>query len=97
MTTSLRAPMHSGSREQAQDLLARLPADLSGVTVVMDFRDVAVSSPSFLDEVVKVVLAARNADEFRALQMPDRARTLLLRAAANRGVEDRVRVEPATV
>lgn len=54
--TTIQPPQHAGSRPQAQELLASLPGDLSGQTVVLDCRDLAISTPSFFDEdeIVKV-------------------------------------------
>jgi hypothetical protein len=90
--TTLEPQAHSGSREQAQELVLGLPADLAGCSVVLDCRSLTVSSPSFVDELVKQVLVVRNADVLNVVAAPERTRTLLERAAENRQVGPRLRV-----
>jgi len=63
---------------------------LSEQSVLLECADLAVSSPSFLDEVVKEVLVARGARELRAMRTSRRVGELLHRAATNRGVHDRL-------
>lgn len=85
-------PTHSGSRDQAQELVAGLAPDLTDQSILLDCTDLTVSSPSFLDELVKQVLVLRNASVLDAHAASERTRTLLERAAANREVVDRLRV-----
>jgi len=65
--------------------------DLSGQTVVLDCRDLAISTPSFFDEIVKEVLVERGAALLEVVDGDDRARSHVSRSAENRGVTDRVR------
>lgn len=88
----LDPPSHSGSRDQAQKLLQPLPADLSGRPVILDCTRMDVSSPSFLDEMVKEVLVLRTAEVFEIEGASDRVQSLLQRAADNRGVSERLRI-----
>jgi hypothetical protein len=81
---------HSGSRQQATDLLDGLPDDLSASEVTIDCRDLAVSTSSFWDEVVKTVLVTRGARQLSLLDAPTRAGELARRSASNRGVADRL-------
>lgn len=88
----LAPPSHSGSRDQAQRLLQPLPTDLSGRPVVLDCTQMEVSSPSFLDEMVKEVLVLRAAEVFEIEGASDRVQSLLQRSADNRGVTERLRI-----
>lgn len=92
--TRLVPSAHSGSREQAQELVIGLAPDLTGQSILLDCTELTVSSPSFLDEVVKQVLVLRNATVLDAHAASERTRTLVERAAANRNVKDRLRVTP---
>lgn len=92
MIPPLKPPSHAGSRDQASELIAALPTDLSGESVVLDCAGLAVSTPSFLDEIVKQVLVNRRARLFEVVDASHRVRVLLERAAANRGVSERLRV-----
>lgn len=89
---SIETPEHAGSRDQARELVRTLPDDLAGRRVVLNCSSLVVGTPSFLDEVVKQVLGQRGADALEVSDAPERARELLERAAANRGVVDRLRV-----
>lgn len=94
MTAPIRMapPRHSGSREQAQRLVENLDRDLSGVSLVLDCEGLEVTTPSFLDELVKETLVVRKA---RLLEIEDasaRTGTLIQRAADNRQVADRLNV-----
>ncbi|HXQ88027.1 MAG TPA: hypothetical protein VN733_00160 [Solirubrobacterales bacterium] len=82
----LRPDEHAGSRPQAQDLASQLPGDLAGQTVVLDCGHVLVATPSFLDEIVKQVLEIRNAALLEVVDASQRARDLLSRSVANRGI-----------
>lgn len=90
--TRFEAPVQAGSRDQAQDLLASLPTDLSGRTVVLDCERVVISTPSFLDEIVKMVLVERHAEHLDVVAANDRTEFHVRNAAANRGVASRVQV-----
>jgi len=59
---------------------------------VIDCSNLLVGTPSFLDEVVKQVLEARNAASLDVTNAPERVRRLIERAGDNRGVSDRLRV-----
>ena len=88
----VKMPDHAGSRDQAKDLLSPLPSDLTGTTVALDCSAVVVSTPSFMDEIVKQVLEQRHAKTLEVSSGPQRARELLKRSAENRGVLDRLQV-----
>lgn len=67
-----------------------LDDDLAGQTVCLDFSDILVSTPSFVDELVKQILELRSAARLEVIGATDRARHLLIRAASNREVRDRL-------
>lgn len=90
--TTLTPPTHSGSRPQAQAITAALPVDLSATDVLLDCAGMTVGAPSFLDELIKQVLVSRRAKSLEVVAAPERVRELLERAAANHGVEERLRV-----
>jgi hypothetical protein len=91
----VKMPDHAGSRDQAQDLLSPLPNDLTGMSVALDCSNVLVSTPSFMDEIVKQILEQRHAKTLEVSCGPQRACELLKRSAENRGVRDRLRVAAA--
>lgn len=92
MTTRLEPSQHSGSRDHACDLLADLPSQMAGVSVVLDCTSLIVGTPSFLDEIVKEVLVVRRADRLEVIGGSARIAALIERAATNRGVADRLSV-----
>lgn len=92
MTARLEPSQHAGSRDHARELVATLPAQLAGTSVVLDCTGLAVGTPSFLDEIVKEVLVVRQADRLEVVGGSPRIATLSQKAAANRGVADRLTV-----
>lgn len=92
----LETPDHSGSRDQAQALVAQLPPDLEGEVVLLDCSQLVIGAPSFFDEIVKEVLVVRHADALEISGGKDRPRDLLKRAAHNRAVRERLRVAAPT-
>lgn len=92
--TTLNPPSHAGSREQAQELVTELASDLTGHSVLLDCTGLMVSSPSFLDELIKQVLVMRNASVLDVHGASERTHTLLERAAENRNVADRLCLTP---
>jgi hypothetical protein len=54
-------PALAGSRPAAAELLAGLPADLSGAEIAVLCRDLLTGSPSFADELVRQLAVERNA------------------------------------
>jgi hypothetical protein len=62
------------------------------MSVVVDCSGLVVGTPSFVDEIVKEVLLVRQADRLEFTGSSARVATLAERAAANRGVADRVSV-----
>lgn len=88
----VEAPEHAGSREQAQALLSNLPPMLAGQVIVLDCGRLEISTASFLDEVVKVLLVERKALQLDLVGANERTQTHVRRAAMNRMVSGRVHV-----
>src|SRR6266487_1702914 len=92
---TLTAPKLVSSRDQARELTESLPADLTGAVVVVDCAALQASTPSFVDELVKVVLVERNAKLLRLVSAREPTAELARRAAAVRQVADRLRIDQA--
>lgn len=92
MAVTMSAPIFAGSRVQARQMAEELPLDLSEVFVAMDCQGLEVSTPSFMDELIKVVLVERGARGLLLENGRDRTRVIAQRCAQNRGVEDRLQV-----
>jgi hypothetical protein len=91
---TLTAPKLVSSRDQARELTADLPADLTGATVIVDCTALQASTPSFVDELVKVCLVERHAQSLVLSRAPERTAELARRAASNRQVADRLEIDP---
>lgn len=90
MTARIEAPEHAGLRDQAQALTDRLGSDLQDAVVTLDCARLLLGTPSFLDEIVKQVLVERRAQSLCVQGASERVQHLLERAAANRGVPNRL-------
>ena len=90
--STLIAPKLVSSREQARELTASLPDDLSGTVVLVDCSALQASTPSFVDELVKAVLVDRRGGRLVVKGAPERTIELARRAAQNRGVGDRLEI-----
>jgi hypothetical protein len=90
---TLTAPELVSSRDQARELTADLPAELSDVAVMLDCSALQASTPSFVDELVKAVLVERAAARLVLQSAPERTVELARRAAANHGVSERLQVQ----
>jgi hypothetical protein len=88
--STLIAPRLVSSRDQARELTASLPSDLSGTVVMVDCTALQASTPSFVDELVKAVLVDRQGARMIIKGAPERTVELARRAAQNRGVVDRL-------
>jgi len=91
---TLTAPKLVSSRNQARELTAGLPANLADATVVVDCSALQASTPSFVDELVKVCLVERHAQSLVLVNAPDRTAQLARQAASNRQVADRLEIDP---
>ncbi len=87
---TIETPSRAGSRDQARALLEALPQDLSASEVLVDGSSVLASAPSFVDELVKIILVQRKAACLVLSQAPERTREYAERSAKNRGVASRL-------
>lgn len=94
MNAVLTPPPLVGSRELAREFVAQLPDDLSNAEVTVDCAHVEASAPSFVDELVKIVLVEREARRLVLQAVPERTARYATRSALNRAVSDRLTVEP---
>ena len=97
LVANVMVPPRSGSREQARELVRDLPEDLRDSEVVVDCGGVFVATPSFIDEVVKIVLVEREATLLRLLNAPERTASYALRAADARDVAQRLDVSTTEI
>lgn len=87
---TIETPSRAGSRDQARAWLEALPQDLSSSDVLVDCSHVLASAPSFVDELVKIILVERKAARLLLSQAPDRTREYAERSAKNRDVDSRL-------
>lgn len=91
---TLNAPKLVSSRDQARKLTSVLAEDLADTTVVVDCSALQASTPSFVDELVKVCLVERHARCLVLSRAPERTAELARSAADIRGVADRLEIDP---
>lgn len=92
MVSTLKSPPLVGGRELAREFASDLPADLTADDVIIDCANLEASAPSFVDELVKIVLVERNARRLSFEDAPERTASYALRSAENRDVADRLEV-----
>ena len=90
---TLTTPKLVSSRDQARSLTADLPSNLEGTTVVVECEELQASTPSFVDELVKICLVERHAQCLALVNAPERTEELARRAARNRQVADRLEID----
>lgn len=96
VVTTLRPPALVSSRPLAREFTAELADDLNSGTVVVDCADIEASAPSFVDELVKIILVERGAKELRMVNVPSRTAAYANRSAQRRNVSDRLHLEERT-
>jgi len=94
-SVSLIAPASVGTRDLVRKWLEQeLDKSLEGDHLSIDCVDLRSATPSFVDEILKVVLVERHAARLSFVNAPERAELHVERSAANRSVVDRVEVIP---
>ena len=92
-SVSLITPQNVGTRDLVREWLQRdAPADLSGRTVEVDCSPLRAPTPSFLDEMLKILVLERCATRVELRHASDRAKALATRSALNRGIGARLDV-----
>lgn len=93
MTVSLEAPVLAGSRPRAQQIVKKLPLDLSRHVVRLECDSLVAAAASFADEVVRTILVERHAKRLEVAAVSDQEFIEYLRErAAVYGVADRLQV-----
>ena len=88
---SLRTPQNVGTRDMVREWLGReAPAELSGRTVQVDCSPLRAPTPSFLDEMLKILVLERCATRVELRHASDRAKALATRSAQNRRIVERI-------
>lgn len=90
--TNITAPPRVGSRNQARKLLAELPPSLSGSGVEIDCSALSVATPSFIGEVIQMILVDRDAKVLRLAGASQALTDIAREMAAYSGVSDRLEV-----
>lgn len=90
MALVMPSPSHAGSRSQAREMFSAHAAPLG--IVLVDCSHQIVGTPSFLDELIRIVLVDREALGLLLDNASERIKTNAERCARNRGVQDRLQV-----
>lgn len=90
MTSTLEAPSTMGSRSHASEMLFGLPSDMTGQSLKVVFSEGALGTPSFVDELVRLVLVDRNAALLSLENANERHKRIARESAAHFGVVDRL-------
>jgi hypothetical protein len=85
-------PQLSGGRKRAQALIRPLAGRMHGQTVVLDCRQLIAGTPSFADEIVKLVLVDGGAALLNVQQVDADFGQDLLTAAQDHGVASHLRI-----
>lgn len=91
----IRLPRLVGSRSSVELYIAALPEDLKGDRVVVHARELQSGTPSFADELVKKLLAEREAEELVLVGAGTDFIRYVNESANARDVADRVHIKPA--
>lgn len=86
----VQLPERAADRTQAAKLFSRLPRDLTGGEVIADGSHMAAGRPSFMDEMVRMVLLQRGARRLVLRNFDPRSLSYALASAQRRGVRGRV-------
>lgn len=82
----------ASSRSRARELLNEIREDLRGATLIIDFDNVRVAAPSFVDELVHVTLAERRAAKLKLRNVAPMIARFADDSAARRELADRISV-----
>jgi hypothetical protein len=85
-------PQLSGGRKRAQALVRPLLGRMQGQTVVLDCRQLLAGTPSFADEIIKLVLVDGGARLLQVEQVDDDFGQDLLTASQDHGVAAQLRI-----
>lgn len=86
-------PQLSGGRKRAQALIEPLGGQLRGGIVVLDCRQLVAGTPSFADELIRLVLIDGGANLLKVTHVDTDFGADLLTAAKDHGVAERLRID----
>ncbi len=90
MKTDISLPRIVGTRPAVAPFLVDVPGDLRGQRVTLDCRALLSGTPSFADEMVRVLLVERRAEELMVLGANEDFASDLAASAREHGVFDRL-------
>lgn len=90
VTSTLVARATDSTRNRARKLVEGLPDSLAGGAVTLDCSGLRLETPSFITELVKLVLVERNAEVLQLVGAADQVARFAMEAAAQQGVPDRL-------
>lgn len=93
MSAEVLQPRHVGSRERAREFFADLPDDLTGAEVRVSFRGVTTAAPSYIDEIIYLILEQRGARVLKLQDVAPRIAKFADLSAKRRQLCDRLRVD----
>jgi hypothetical protein len=86
-------PLRTGYREEARKFFDdRLDADLTGLIVYVQAAEMAAATPSFMDEMVKIVLRERHASRLILVGSNEPATVYARSSAERRDVSDKLSI-----
>ena len=90
MVTAIRPPDLVSSRPLARDLMTGAPHNLAGQHLRVEFGDVLAAAPSFVDELIRIVLVERRAARLELCGIQCRPANYARRSARTHNVVDRL-------
>jgi hypothetical protein len=95
-TVSLEAPQNVGTRDLVRAWVSSaVPDHLSGSVVVVNCAGLSTPTPSFLDELLKILVVERGASRLTITNASERARVFAARSSENRHIQDRIEIVEA--
>ena len=95
-TVSLTTPANIGTRDLVRAWLSSaLPLELEATVVEVDCAPLLAPTPSFVDELLRILVVERDAVLVRFVHASDRARELVQQVAQNRQIPDRIEIVPS--
>jgi hypothetical protein len=93
MSTTISAPPRLGGRNLARETFGGISREIAQQELMIDFAGLSAVSPSFIDELIKIVIEEGHAKRLVLRNLPDdRARANAVRSATARDVRDRVAI-----
>ena len=91
--TAITTPERVGGRDQGRSVAESIAGDIAGSTLIVDFSHTDVVTPSFLDEMIKVLLEERELGHLTLRGLGERDQRLARRSAEVRALQDRLTLD----